>query len=199
MLKLTVEHYPFVFVDRYLKGIRANSVVTDNLEITRKAVDYLLEKGCRHIVFVSPGNKNSVTDDRLSGFTQALSSYGLPVGSDNLCMLPQELTEPEEKFEWIDGYARKYPAADAYFCVNQEMSSYIKRISDQRGALNCGLFSFDFAESANFNCVIQDVPAIAKACIEVLERAMNGSKEIINRIVPAKLVLTANASRHLDA
>ena len=80
LLRLVLGNFPTVIVDRYLKGILAQSVYTDNeragLELTR----YLLDQGHEQIAFIStPPENTSTIEDRLRGFTQAYAERQQPV------------------------------------------------------------------------------------------------------------------------
>src|ERR1700716_759456 len=78
LLRLALAKSPLVFVDRYLKGIAASSVYTDNLAASRELTGYVLDAGHKHVAFVSspPANTSSI-EDRLHGFRAAFSQRGL--------------------------------------------------------------------------------------------------------------------------
>ncbi|HOG48937.1 MAG TPA: GntR family transcriptional regulator, partial [Anaerolineae bacterium] len=54
LLRLVLDHYPLVLVDRYLKGIPACSVFTDNRRAAEDLTSYLIDQGHMHIAFISP-------------------------------------------------------------------------------------------------------------------------------------------------
>src|SRR5690606_30754860 len=58
ILKLAVDNFPLVFVDRYLPGINASSITTDNYHITKTAILDMKKKGAKSIAFLSPDSKN---------------------------------------------------------------------------------------------------------------------------------------------
>lgn len=64
ILRLSLDRFPFVLIDRYLKEIKTYSVSSDNLHGTKEAVTYLMDQGHSNIAFISPEITNSVTDER---------------------------------------------------------------------------------------------------------------------------------------
>lgn len=69
ILKLVIQKFPFVMIDRYLKGIPASSVSTDNIQAAKEATHYLFGLGHRHIGFRAAAceyNRNRGTDRRYS-------------------------------------------------------------------------------------------------------------------------------------
>src|SRR5437660_736556 len=85
LLRLALSKSPLVFVDRYLKGIAASSVYTDNLAAAKELTGYVLDKGHKHVAFVSspPANTSSI-EDRLHGYRAAFSQRGLGLEGQHL-------------------------------------------------------------------------------------------------------------------
>ncbi|MEG6614364.1 GntR family transcriptional regulator [Pseudoclostridium thermosuccinogenes] len=82
VLRLVLDGFPVVFVDRYLKGIPSPCVCTDNIASSKMAVDYLLKLGHRYISFVSPPSIDTSTiEERMEGFIKSHAENGVPVES----------------------------------------------------------------------------------------------------------------------
>lgn len=80
ILRLVLDQFPIVLMDRYLKGIPAPFVGTDNVEAAKKATDYLLELGHRNIGFVSPPSIDTSTiEDRMEGYIKSHAEHGVVV------------------------------------------------------------------------------------------------------------------------
>src|SRR5438045_8899272 len=74
LLRVALEGYPLVLVDRYLKGINATAVYTDNTTAAKDLTGYVLDKGCDSVAFVSSHpNHTSSIEHRLIGFRTAFS------------------------------------------------------------------------------------------------------------------------------
>jgi len=74
------EGLPFVLVDRTLDGVEVPSVATDSVAGMGLAVDYLAERGHRHIAYLGGPVNVSTFRDRLRGFREALARHGLKPG-----------------------------------------------------------------------------------------------------------------------
>src|SRR5690606_26674417 len=83
ILQLVVNDFPLVLTDRFLKGIPASSVGTDNSLASRKLTDYLFDLGHKNISFISsPPDGTSTVEDRLNGFQVAFSHRGPKLNPD---------------------------------------------------------------------------------------------------------------------
>ncbi|MBC8099313.1 MAG: GntR family transcriptional regulator [Armatimonadetes bacterium] len=78
LLRIVLSGFPVVLVDRYLKGIPASTVSTDNARASQQLTAYLLTRGHRHIAFISPPSENtSSIEDRIQGYRDALAAHGV--------------------------------------------------------------------------------------------------------------------------
>lgn len=78
ILKLTLGNYPLVIVDRYLRGLDANCVSSDNFTGAYEATQHLTALGHTKISFISTAITGTTSiEDRLRGYEQALSDAGL--------------------------------------------------------------------------------------------------------------------------
>lgn len=73
------ERLPVVVMDRTVASLQTHSVVVENVTGARRAVEHLLSLGHRRIAYIG-GVPGVVTEvDRMTGYTTALESAGLPV------------------------------------------------------------------------------------------------------------------------
>lgn len=78
LLRIVLAGFPVVLVDRYLKGIPASTVTTDNIRASQQLTAYLFERGHRQIAFLSPPSENtSSIEDRIQGYKDALTASGV--------------------------------------------------------------------------------------------------------------------------
>lgn len=68
---------PFVFVGRYIEGLKQHSILHGDIEGQRMAVEHLIEKGHRKILYIAGPKSVSNTFDRLKGLHQAYAAHGL--------------------------------------------------------------------------------------------------------------------------
>ncbi|MGL4654810.1 MAG: GntR family transcriptional regulator [Sarcina sp.] len=73
LLKLFVDGFPLVFIDRYLEGINIPVVSTDNVKASKDAVNYFIKKGHKHIGIVTTKDGDASTlNERKMGYIDAL-------------------------------------------------------------------------------------------------------------------------------
>ncbi|MGL4452971.1 MAG: GntR family transcriptional regulator [Sarcina sp.] len=73
LLKLFVDKFPLVFIDRYLEGINIPVVSTDNIKASKDAVNYFINKGHKNIGIVTTKDGDASTlNERKMGYIDAL-------------------------------------------------------------------------------------------------------------------------------
>lgn len=78
IIKLALDRFPTVLLDRQLKGMPLSFVGTDNFTAAKDLSDYLFQSGHKKICFVSPPPDNTSTvNDRISGFLKSNASRGI--------------------------------------------------------------------------------------------------------------------------
>ncbi|HEY4147335.1 MAG TPA: LacI family DNA-binding transcriptional regulator [Chitinophagaceae bacterium] len=75
---------PVVFFDRVEERVEGTKVVIDNVKAGFTATGHLIQQGCKDIVHVTGSLKRNVYADRLEGYRQALTEYGLPYREDRV-------------------------------------------------------------------------------------------------------------------
>lgn len=70
---------PVFVVDRYLRGLEVDTVLTDNLQGGLTATRHLLELGHRRIACISRPSNLTPSAERVLGYRQALQQYSLGV------------------------------------------------------------------------------------------------------------------------
>jgi LacI family transcriptional regulator len=76
---LMAKEIPVIFFDRVFENMETTSVITDDLDSGFRATSYLLEKGCRRILFLSVSSELLIMRNRAEGFGRALMANNLPV------------------------------------------------------------------------------------------------------------------------
>lgn len=71
------DRFPFVLIDRYVKGLHSNYVIFDNEESSYDLVFHLCDSGCRKIALITTDTHLSIMEMRMSGYRHALSEYGI--------------------------------------------------------------------------------------------------------------------------
>lgn len=186
ILKLNLEKYPFVLIDRYLKGIRTNTVTINNYDITKTATKHLFMKSCNNVAFISPDSRNSVTESRLAGFKDCLLENNITLNTYNTCMVPLSLTSPEDKEQYIHDFLKENSSIDGIICSNKEMTTYIISIFNKENLWNqYTICAFDYYGHPNISYIEQNIEQIAKECVAILLDTIRGNTDTKQILVPA--------------
>lgn len=76
LLDLHNKGLPIVLFDRVSDEIKTHSVVIDNYKAVYEATEHLLQKGYKRIAAIANSEFLSITNERLSGYKEALQTYG---------------------------------------------------------------------------------------------------------------------------
>lgn len=124
---------PFVFCNRQVEGIPVPTVASNDFYGGYIATKYLIEKGYRHIGFLSK-KKRSTSLNRFQGYVSALAESGMTfspklvnmnTGGENVYEACRQLLTCGEKVDAIFCF-NDYIALDAYRCI-RDMGLRISR------------------------------------------------------------------------
>jgi LacI family transcriptional regulator len=79
--QLVRSHFPMVFLDRDIPGLRVPAVMLDNKAAAHVAVRHLIAAGHRHIGMIAGRPSITSTIERQAGYRQALLEAGIPMDS----------------------------------------------------------------------------------------------------------------------
>ncbi|MFB5189546.1 GntR family transcriptional regulator [Alicyclobacillus fastidiosus] len=121
ILRLHLDGFPLVLVDKRLGKIPVPSVTTDNKSGAYDLTSYLIELGHRHIGFISPDVTATATlEDRFTGYLAALDHHKIPYQHTlTLSSLPTGGVHSE-----TDG-PEVYDAIRTYLTENRDVSALI--------------------------------------------------------------------------
>lgn len=91
--RLMNKNYPVVTIDRYLKGVNIPGVILNNREIVESTTSYLLEKDFDKIFYIGYDTKLPHLLDRQHGFEASVSESGKKVGSKNILVGLDNITD----------------------------------------------------------------------------------------------------------
>jgi GntR family transcriptional regulator, arabinose operon transcriptional repressor len=138
LLRLVLDHFPLVLIDRYLRGIPACSVCTDNRRAAEDLTNHLIGLGHRHFAMISlPPAGTSSIEDRILGIMSAIAEHGLHFNAEEdivhtYCTLPGALTPTtqniERDVETIRAYALGHPEVTAYIACEHPMGLLLQRV-----------------------------------------------------------------------
>ena len=98
LVQLVVEEkFPFLILGKSLSPF-IPLVDNDNIQAGFDATEYFIKKGCSRIAFIGGTKKLFVTQDRLTGYEQALQEHNLPLDSQRTFFADEFLEEKGYNF-----------------------------------------------------------------------------------------------------
>jgi len=203
LLRLVLDDFPLVMVDRYLKGIAASAVYTDNNAAAYEITTYLLEQGHTHIAFVSPPiDDTSSIEERFQGFGAALSHHGL-TPSPELCLtgllstLPEAFHTAEIGIDenTVRDFIAANPLLTAFVACEYNLALLLVDVLAAMGkhvpedyAIAC----FDSPESPfgtpPFTHIKQDETAMGRTAVDLLVARLAGEDSAARTVIGFRLV-----------
>lgn len=204
------EGFNFVLIDRYIPGIDASYVVSDNFNGAYKAVEYLISIGHRRIGIITRLSMETTSAmDRIEGYKKALLDNGLDFDENLLCDKLKTSTSELEFFNTARGnsqhdvdiiveYLKDKNRPSAVFAINDLVALAVVEAASIAGLKipeDLSLVGFDDIDIIShlekpLTTVAQDKYAIggqaAELLIDKIEGRIKGNKQII---IPTKLIV----------
>lgn len=111
--------FPIMVLDRKLEGENIYSVLIDNENGARQAVEYLIQNGCRRIAFLSGSREALDNTRRFTGYRKVLAEHG--IAFDEGLVLKGDFTE-RGGYRAVREYLKDHPLPEAIFSANDEMA-----------------------------------------------------------------------------
>ena len=170
---------PLVSIDRHLNHV-VPYVSSDNYDATRKAIEYLIEKGAKKIGFI--GTKPFVPSEvslREKAYMDVIIEHGYTP-----YVLYKVIKHGEEK-ALVDEFIEQYPEVDAVFASGSSVSNYIYRKYLSLGKKfpeDIQLISYDglfdsWEETPIVTSIEQPIKEMAEASFKILVDVIN-EKEV---------------------
>lgn len=78
IFELSRKHIPFVLLDRETSTVKADCILSNNMEAAEQATEHLIQHGHQRIAFISGPVGSPDSNARLTGYRQILQKHGLP-------------------------------------------------------------------------------------------------------------------------
>nr|WP_257000319.1 GntR family transcriptional regulator [Neobacillus jeddahensis] len=201
ILRMVVDQFPFVLIDRLFKGVGATAVSTDNVQAAKMGVEYLFSLGHEHIGVLSPRTIETTTiEDRFNGVVQAYAERNSRVNHELWCTeikstLPHPEATAEQDIDIIKQYLMKNPEISALFAFEYQIAILVHRAAEQLGLQvpdDLSILCFDEPEKSvcdwTFTHLRQAANEIGKTAVTRLLEMINGESTIKKVSFPATLV-----------
>lgn len=203
LVRLVLDRSPVVLVDRYLRGIPACAVYTDNAAAARSLTGHLFDRGHDKVAFLSPPVENtSSIEDRISGHAAALAARGLR-SSDRLrftgfrSTLPGAGT-PEERAADLDAiraFVDREPDVTGFVACEYTIAVLLAQVLSTREGWDTGRYLIACFDSPAdpltvppFLHVRQDQHEMGRRAVDLLIAQLAGEEVPLHSTVPYSLV-----------
>lgn len=192
ILRLVIEGFPIVFIDRYLVGIPASYVGTNNRQAAEELTNYLIDRGHTDIAIISTPGKDAVTlNDRIEGFADAHKKRGINLTEDYILdeirsTIPNYSSAQNRQgdMDRIERFLRLHDSITAVFTTEYLIADMVKTVCGQMGKVIPGDISVvcfdgpasDYKDSF-FTHMRQDEQGIGEAAINILHTLVHDSKQ----------------------
>ena len=187
---------PIVFYDRICTGINTERVVVDDYAGAFSAVEYMIQTGCRHILFYSGPPNLEISKNRRNGYLDAMKRYKIPVNDTMIKLCDTR----EQAIAITPDLLEKHDRPDGFFAINDETASGIlyacklvgMKVPDEVSI--CGFTDGAIAQSTDpkLTTVEQHGQEVGESAIDLLINKIEdktGELKSGNRIVKTNLVV----------
>lgn len=213
ILKLTLNEFPVVVVDRYLRGVETNYVCSDNVKSAFDAVSHCIQLGHRSIGFISTHTEGTTSlEDRLTGYEKALSEHSILIDrhlrlsdldSRHVNGILREGASHDASKELIKQYLQRNPKLTAVVAANSAVGltfmEAAKEMSIQVPEQLSVVFLDDYELSAFSaippTCVNQEEYTVGREAVKLLVSVMENPRQKRRKIiVPTRLIVRASSA-----
>lgn len=203
LLRLTLNQFPVVVIDRYLRGVETNCVCSDHAGGAFDATSYLLEQGHTRIAFVSVhGRTTTSLEDRLTGYERALAQHHIPVDHHRcLFELTADRREEEAPLDWratVQSFLERNRDVTAVFAATTASGLAVLEAAEALGIRVPEQLSVVFFDDYVYSslsrippsCIVQPEREIGEEAAKLLLSVMDNPLQERRKIVlPTRLVL----------
>lgn len=199
ILNLKTRNFPFVLVDRYLPGIKTNSVTSDNYLGGFLGTEYLIGKGHTHIGIIS-GTKSTTasSEDRFQGYLDAIKKNQIMTNPSYWLTRIDELTYQQEDIykQYISDWLSSNPNMTAVFAFSSLMAEQVYQVAramDKRIPEQLAILSYDNPDikimdtSPFFSSIDQNVEEMGLQAVQLLIKSLHDPVNVEQRVIPVSL------------
>jgi len=196
ILKLVIGKFPFVMIDRFLKGIPASSVSTDNASAAKIGVQHLFDQGHQHIAFLTqPPINTTAIEERIKGIVEAHSERGILVNRDlwvdSLVSTLPNAFDPQDRVNDVNTivqHLKEHPEITALFAAEYPIALLAEEAAAQLGLRipeDLSLVCFDSPENPDdirITHLRQNQFQMGKQAFEMVLELMKSSDQTVQRV-----------------
>ena len=169
------EQFPFLILGKSLSPF-IPLVDNDNIQAGFDATEYFIKKGCSRIAFISGTKKLFVTQDRLTGYEQALQEHNLPLDSHRTFFADEFLEE--KGYNFSKQLFKHDPQTDAIITTDSLLAEGVCNYLNEH-QLDVPVLSFDSVNPRLNLAAYVDINSLAlgRTSFETILQIINDVKE----------------------
>lgn len=188
--ELTASGYPIVLVDRYLKGLSTDYVMTDHFGGALRGTHYLVNRGHRRVGFVTWLSPAISMEHRMLGYIQALREQGIQPDDKLICRVEGY---PTVDLTPLKTYLSSSQRPTAIFAANDQIAIALYRAAAAVGLRvpeDLAVVGFDNLDISShldppLTTVAQPFMKIGETAVEMLLRRIRGEAGHLQQITLA--------------
>lgn len=201
IVKLALDKFPVILVDRALKGLPIPCIGTDNYRAAQDLVNILLEEGHEKICFVSQAPlETSSVEERFNGYRDTMLEHKILTNEDlwmiDLDSLVENIEETREKekkvMEAIENYVENHPQVTAFFTVDLQTGVLVYRVLQKKNLRKEIVFFDGVEEGYEFHTycthVMQGQYLMGAMAVKNLCRLIKGGEVELRKYVPYSII-----------
>ncbi|GGF30209.1 LacI family transcriptional regulator [Halobacillus andaensis] len=178
--------YPVVFIDRRPQGYKGDTILVNNRQGTKEAVEVLLNKGHEKIGFITGTLGITTSDERLEGYKESLAQHHIAFNKSYIKEGPATFQKGYQLAEELHK-----EGVTALFVANNVMTmgsvSYLQandvKVPDQMAIIGYDDYDWMKIASPPLSVVRQPAFEMGKAAVEQLLKRIHGDTEGTNEVM----------------
>lgn len=168
--ELLNEGSPVVLIDRYLPGVKTNTVTVDNEKGTYDSIKHLIAQGYKNIAFVTVESNQTQMQARLKGYKKAIDEAGYKQIVNQIPFLENS----QSKAVQISQFLKSNKSIDAvFFATNYLGISGLEALKINRSNIGKDIAVISFDDHDLFRLYNPTITAVAQPIAEMTKQAMN--------------------------
>lgn len=189
ILKLVVEKFPIVFLDRYLNGIHVPFVGTDNIRATNECVTHFAKQGHKHVALITTSDHQATTlDERKQGYIESMVNNNMLINKKHIydqvdCIVPHQNNKDKisMKLERVKQFLQSNEEVTAVVATEYYIGNLVKMAANQlnkRIPEDLEIICFDapreYLEQYEFTHIRQNEYQMGSESVNLLDQLIKG-------------------------
>jgi len=172
--KLHEQGLPIVFFDRILESMDTHKVTSNNVKGAFEATEFLISKGCKKIAHLANAPQLSITEQRKTGYKDALKKHGIPFREDYIKYCEHGGSMQGEVEQAVKAILNLPEKPDAIFVASDRLSmaclSALKKYNPEDDIIVAGFSNSDVVNllKPSLTCVRQPAFEMGRIATEML-------------------------------